>query len=193
MPLTTKNGSLIVKDGKLATDCACCGDGWYCYDGAAAGKCFCICEDPQKALPNVLLFNCNATSWSSPAFLPGWPNPSTNGNVSLYRQITDIPCEPAWSGSYVSDGHTITVTVRGIDVTTDAASFGYGVTLDWQGPFTASNGLVFLQPYSNTFLTPNGEFSASSGKSAFRALCDGVSMSTYQANATYSATVVRGD
>lgn len=29
MPLATKNGSLIVKDGKLAEGCDCCG-GWYC-------------------------------------------------------------------------------------------------------------------------------------------------------------------
>lgn len=30
MPLATKNGSLIVKDGKVAENCNCCGD-WYCY------------------------------------------------------------------------------------------------------------------------------------------------------------------
>jgi len=30
MTLATKNGSIIVKDGKLAEDCGCCG-GWYCY------------------------------------------------------------------------------------------------------------------------------------------------------------------
>lgn len=29
MPLATKNGSLIVKDGKVAENCNCCGD-WYC-------------------------------------------------------------------------------------------------------------------------------------------------------------------
>jgi hypothetical protein len=30
MTLATKNGSLIVKDGKIAENCGCCGDGWYC-------------------------------------------------------------------------------------------------------------------------------------------------------------------
>lgn len=31
MPLATKNNAIIVTDGKLGTDCACCGDGgWYC-------------------------------------------------------------------------------------------------------------------------------------------------------------------
>jgi hypothetical protein len=29
MPLATKNNAIIVKDGKLAEDCGCCG-GWYC-------------------------------------------------------------------------------------------------------------------------------------------------------------------
>ena len=29
MPLATKNGAIIVKDGKLAENCGCCG-GWYC-------------------------------------------------------------------------------------------------------------------------------------------------------------------
>jgi hypothetical protein len=32
MPLATKNNSLIVKDGKLAENCGCCG-GWYCGHG----------------------------------------------------------------------------------------------------------------------------------------------------------------
>jgi hypothetical protein len=30
MPLATKNNAIIVKDGKLAENCDCCG-GWYCY------------------------------------------------------------------------------------------------------------------------------------------------------------------
>jgi len=30
MPLATKNGAIILKDGKLAEDCGCCG-GWYCF------------------------------------------------------------------------------------------------------------------------------------------------------------------
>jgi hypothetical protein len=30
MPLAIKNNAMIVKDGKLAEDCGCCG-GWYCF------------------------------------------------------------------------------------------------------------------------------------------------------------------
>jgi hypothetical protein len=38
MPLATKNGSLIVKDGKIAESCGCCG-GWYCYNNCADFLC----------------------------------------------------------------------------------------------------------------------------------------------------------
>ena len=31
MTIATKNGAIIVKDGKLAESCGCCG-GWYCYN-----------------------------------------------------------------------------------------------------------------------------------------------------------------
>ena len=36
MPLATKNGAIIVKDGNLAENCGCCGE-WYCFvkDGGA--------------------------------------------------------------------------------------------------------------------------------------------------------------
>lgn len=45
MTLATKNGSLITKDGKLGTDCACCG-GWYC-DSVT-----CWCCDLTTFLPS---------------------------------------------------------------------------------------------------------------------------------------------
>lgn len=39
MPLATNNGSIIVKDGRLAESCACCGDNkWYC-DGGVCASC----------------------------------------------------------------------------------------------------------------------------------------------------------
>jgi hypothetical protein len=40
MTLATKNGSIIVKDGRLAENCACCG-GWYC------------CADPACASDSI--------------------------------------------------------------------------------------------------------------------------------------------
>jgi hypothetical protein len=38
MPLATKNNAIIVKDGKLAESCGCCGD-WYCYNNCADFLC----------------------------------------------------------------------------------------------------------------------------------------------------------
>lgn len=38
MNIATQGGKIITKDGKLGTDCACCG-GWYCYYTAECGCC----------------------------------------------------------------------------------------------------------------------------------------------------------
>ena len=47
MPLATKNNAIILKDGKLAESCGCCG-GWYCFcamcpNGFAALRLNCDC------------------------------------------------------------------------------------------------------------------------------------------------------
>jgi hypothetical protein len=41
MTIATKNGAIIVKDGRLAENCGCCEDEWYC------------CEDRQCAMESV--------------------------------------------------------------------------------------------------------------------------------------------
>jgi hypothetical protein len=38
MTIATKNNAIIVKDGKLAENCGCCG-GWYCYNNCADFLC----------------------------------------------------------------------------------------------------------------------------------------------------------
>jgi hypothetical protein len=40
MPLATKDNAIIVKDGKLAENCDCCG-GWYCYKDCSRPTCPC--------------------------------------------------------------------------------------------------------------------------------------------------------
>jgi hypothetical protein len=47
MPLATKNGSIIVKDGLLAENCGCCG-GWYCQQ-----PCAYPCELPAQLYADV--------------------------------------------------------------------------------------------------------------------------------------------
>lgn len=56
MPLATKNNSLIVKDGKVAENCNCCG-GWYCYGG-----CGCSGQRPA-AIAASLSFALNETAY----------------------------------------------------------------------------------------------------------------------------------
>jgi hypothetical protein len=189
MTLATKNGSLIVKDGLLAENCGCCGE-WWCYDGAAAGKCFCVCEDSQKTLPNILLFNCTASSWNPPAQLSGLPNPSTGGDIVLTRPAGCTSY--TWSGSYVSESQTIVVRVVGRNVMSDASLYGEGLNLDWVAQYTV-DGSTYQQAYSNTFLTSSGQFSAGAGKTALNDLCNGYTMTAYQAQVTFTATVRRGD
>jgi len=51
MTLATKNGSLIVKDGKVAENCGCCG-GWWCYDGYGA----CCFGNPVSVVVSLSAF-----------------------------------------------------------------------------------------------------------------------------------------
>jgi hypothetical protein len=46
MPLATKNNALIVKDGKVAENCNCCG-GWYCCAGVS------LCPDLLKVSVSI--------------------------------------------------------------------------------------------------------------------------------------------
>ena len=66
MPIATKNGSLIVKDGKLAESCGCCG-GWYCYQDCAASVCPpCGYTNPMPTNLNVTLsFNVPSTIYAA--------------------------------------------------------------------------------------------------------------------------------
>lgn len=53
MPIATKNGSLIVKDGKLAESCGCCG-GWYCCTTSQ-----CVSDSIRSVTASV-----SASDWS---------------------------------------------------------------------------------------------------------------------------------
>jgi hypothetical protein len=180
-PIATKNNAIILKDGKLAENCGCCG-GWWCYDGAASGDCFCICEDSSKTLPNVLLFSCTASSWNPT--VSGWPSPATPGDIELVRPTSCTALE--WSGSYLSEGQQIIISVFCTNCSVDTSSYGEGMNVRWH---PASN---YGLSYANTLLTSLGRFSATDGKSALNDLCGGATLSTFQAGATYTATVRRG-
>lgn len=58
MTLATKNNAIIVKDGKLAEDCGCCGD-WWCY----IGSCYCKLTDAQPASLSLTLNLTTQPTW----------------------------------------------------------------------------------------------------------------------------------
>jgi hypothetical protein len=66
MPLATKNNAIIVKDGKIAENCNCCG-GWYCYDNPCAytfngNNALWICDEPPS--PTIRLqFTYSGGKW----------------------------------------------------------------------------------------------------------------------------------
>lgn len=74
----------------------------------------------------------------------------------------------------------------------DASLYGEGLNLDWVAQYTV-DGSTYQQAYSNTFLTSSGQFSAGAGKTALNDLCNGYTMTAYQAQVTFTATVRRGD
>ena len=83
MPLATKNGSIIVKDGKLAEDCGCCG-GWYCWS--------CDC-----GLSSVSLVITEFQSDNPSLF-----NPSVNGTYSMSHPSGVEACCEIWTADIPS-------------------------------------------------------------------------------------------
>jgi len=185
MTLATKNGSLIVKDGKVAENCNCCGD-WWCYDGASDQVCRCICDDPAATLPNVLTFTCATGDWGSRpgGAFPLLPDPDTGGPLSLLLVPSSSPCvSRSWAGEYSSGGVVVHVLVSGNRTDVDTTLYGEGVNLVW----TAPNG-----GYDHTFINSNGRFSAAAGKTFLEDMCSGRT-ATGVPRDFYTYSVTRGD
>lgn len=98
MTIATRNGAIIVKDGKLAEDCACCG-GWYCYSPPL------YCNSFRCVLPSTLSLSLSAshsgvffqTVLINTAFGATYRNvkfssPSFAASVTLTRESISTPC-----------------------------------------------------------------------------------------------------
>jgi len=190
MPLATKNNAIIVKDGKIAEDCGCCG-GWYCYSGEADGQCNCQCPDPTHVLPKVLLFNCNVTLWNDPR-VPPRPNPDTGGDIVLalasgqeefYGRSGCLA--RTWKATY--NGIEVSVIVN--DGSRNTFTYGSGAGLRWF-PIGNINGL-----YGNDLVVSTGRFASSEGLTFMEDICSGraPSYSTGGPVVNYSWSVRRGD
>jgi hypothetical protein len=67
MPLATKNNAIIVKDGKLAENCGCCGGACVCPDRCTIGLQF---VEPSEADIGVCGPSCVAVGGTNPDCLP---------------------------------------------------------------------------------------------------------------------------
>jgi hypothetical protein len=72
MTIATKNGAIIVKDGKLAENCGCCG-GWYCCANST-----CAIESIQSV--SLTIDAQDYLKWSS------WPAPSAGYTATKLTQ-----------------------------------------------------------------------------------------------------------
>lgn len=110
MSLATKNNALIIKDGKLAENCNCCGE-WYCSAGACCDatsgetsmRHACDCDGQGKVFLGEwttadlgcapcgfwLPFNVTATiTYSGPSPWPGYPGQLERSSTLTYNPWT---------------------------------------------------------------------------------------------------------
>jgi hypothetical protein len=118
MTIATQSGGLIVKDGKLAENCGCCG-GWHCYPDTNPCPCF-----YAKAMPNALnaqldftlsntiygaaMGNFAAATIQCTRLTPAQAS-TISGAYSLSRRV--IFGQPSCDYSYSSENLTIQVRV----------------------------------------------------------------------------------
>jgi len=110
MTIATKNGAIIVKDGKLAENCGCCGD-WYCdqdYGACCAGtqcenKYRCDCASPS-VFKNSVPCGSSVCACVYPTLEP-LPGAITSGDNPMIGRRLPIACtlsdgKHTFSGNY---------------------------------------------------------------------------------------------
>jgi len=93
--LNTKNGQLLVKDGKLQTDCACCG-GWYCCSEPACAADRVTSVTATLTIPNYL----RQTYWNqtSPWALKEYTSVGVDGSsLSGVYTLARVGATNQWS------------------------------------------------------------------------------------------------
>ena len=93
MPLATKNNAIIVKDGKLAENCGCCG-GWYCYNNCADFQ----CVDAPTATVTI-----SSSDFLLNAVFKYQPDDPFSGLSPFWRKVTRY-----FNGSQINGTHTLT-------------------------------------------------------------------------------------
>jgi hypothetical protein len=137
MPLATKNGAIIIKDGKLAESCGCCG-GWYC------------CFSPECAADSISSVSVTITAsdylqWTRtvPASGSGIPYNNTSvgflgsayaGTFSLVRQ----PNGSTWKKAFTPSPHSTCVADLTFTIDNTRWSLTFRYSLLGYGSFTES-------------------------------------------------------
>lgn len=144
MTIATRNGAIIVKDGKLAEDCACCG-GWWCYDETCNS-----CQSGQypSAINTRIDMTVNDGATSFPAKLIRGNTKADIGACASYG-FSVGPCANPGSVGYTDlIAPTVAFTYQDIGPPVrNVLTVSLSVSLDFGGScFTA---------YENGVLTPN--------------------------------------
>ena len=126
MTLATKNGAVIVKDGKLAESCGCCGE-WYCYGG-------CGCSDQRpSALSASLSFSLNQTAY-------GQMQTGAFGGGQMHQ------CAKYTSSSFSDVSKTVSLSYTG--TSSDGASCSYATPITGEYSFSSGSpvpvGFVYM-------------------------------------------------
>jgi len=176
MTLATKNGSLIVQDGKIAEDCGCCG-GWYC-DGGQCDSCvsgvapsvinavFTLqVRDGQSVIPLRLLRKAGpGADYNCAPYMASWGNQLAFGyDATLSPSITFA------TGGTFSNGTPVVVTfpyVGSVEVTFTNSCYrgpgGDGAVDPMRVQVDVTNGNSVLYPFRWSF-APAGTYTHLAG------------------------------
>jgi hypothetical protein len=116
MTLATKNGSIIVKDGKLAENCGCCGE-WYCYP--------CDCGVPVARIRITDFttsrvgnpsgsFPCDLTGTYSMTHPPGIGTECCREYVATVCEVVGLTIQEGTLGGTGSSGAALLVSLGGV-------------------------------------------------------------------------------
>ena len=126
MPLATKNNALIVKDGKVAENCNCCG-GWYCYcenDCNTTPECsYCLGSCPPYRAPESFTATVTASDYTNRVMARIYYN--ITGGTGAGVGLTSY-----FNGSSLSGTHTlarVSATQYAVNLPDDPACSSSGV------------------------------------------------------------------
>jgi hypothetical protein len=153
MTLATKNNAIIVKDGKLAENCGCCG-GWYCYSPPL------YCNAFRCVLPSTLSLSLSAshsgvfyqTAMINTAFGATYRNvkfssPSLSASVTLAKEGISAPC------NYI---YNMGAGLQPVDASRPMFRVSLGDTFFWLSSSACASGLRYMVRMREIYVLATG-------------------------------------